>query len=216
MNCRIRYLASCGCLLLGAAAAHAQTGSIGPAQILAYEGVLYVINGANDVFALDVDTGAILWTYEGRPDAQAGSFISRSSRGVAIGEGKVFVGLIDAHLVALDQQTGEPLWETQAVRWQDGFSITSAPLYFDGKVITGFSGGELASRGKVRAFNAVDGALLWTFNTVPGPGEFGHDTWPQDSDAWQYGGAPVWQTPAVDPIPFHYQNPVTEPRVTND
>jgi glucose dehydrogenase len=157
----------------------------GQAQILAYDGVLYVINGANDVFALDVDTGAILWTYHGNANPQAGSFISRSSRGVALGDGKVFAGLLDARLVALDQKTGEVIWDVEAVPWQDGFSITSAPLYFDGMVITGFSGGELASRGKLRAFDADDGSLVWNFNTIPGPGEVGHETWPADSDAWQ-------------------------------
>jgi alcohol dehydrogenase (cytochrome c) len=171
----------------------------GQAQILNYEGTLYVINGANDVFALDVDTGAILWTYRGNPDPRAGVPMGRSSRGVTMGEGKIFVGLNDARLVALDQRTGEVAWSVEAERWQDGFSITSAPLYHDGMVVTGFSGGEMASRGKVKAFGAKDGKLLWTFNTIPGPGEFGHDTWPQDSDAWKFGGAPVWQTPAVDP-----------------
>ncbi|HUF72853.1 MAG TPA: PQQ-binding-like beta-propeller repeat protein [Gammaproteobacteria bacterium] len=171
----------------------------GQAQILAYDGVLYVINGVNAVFALTVETGEILWTYHGNPDPGAGSFISRSSRGVALGDGKVFAGLLDARLVAIDQTTGDVVWDVQAVPWQDGFSITSAPLYYDGMVITGFSGGETASRGKVRAFDAEDGSLLWTFNTIPGPGELGHDTWPADSDAWQFGGGPVWQTPAVDP-----------------
>ena len=171
----------------------------GQAQILAYAGALYVINGANDVFALDVETGAILWTYRGNPDSRAGVPMGRSSRGVAMGEGKIFVGQLDAKLVALDQRTGEVVWSIEAERWQNGLSITSAPLYYDGMVITGFSGGEMASRGKVRAFDADDGSLVWTFNTVPGPGEVGHDTWPQDNNAWQFGGAPVWQTPAVDP-----------------
>jgi quinohemoprotein ethanol dehydrogenase len=171
----------------------------GQAQILHHAGTLFVINGANDVFALDADTGAILWTYRGNPDPRAGVPMGRSSRGVTMGEGKIFVGLNDARLVALDQRTGEVVWSVEAERWQDGFSITSAPLYYDGMVITGFSGGEMASRGKVKAFSARDGKLVWTFNTVPGPGEFGHDTWPQDSNAWQFGGAPVWQTPAADP-----------------
>jgi alcohol dehydrogenase (cytochrome c) len=171
----------------------------GQAQILAYEGVLYVINGANDVFAMDADTGAILWTYRGNPDPAAGVPMGKSSRGVAMGEGKIFVGQLDAKLVALDQRTGEVVWSIEAENWRNGFSITSAPLYYDGMVITGFSGGEMASRGRVKAFSAEDGRLLWTFNTVPGPGEFGHDTWPQDSNAWEFGGAPVWQTPAVDP-----------------
>ena len=171
----------------------------GQAQILHHEGTLYVINGANDVFALDVDTGAIRWTYRGNPDPRAGVPMGRSSRGVTMGDGKIFAGLNDARLVALDQRTGAVVWSVEAERWQDGFSITSAPLYYDGMVITGFSGGEMASRGKVKAFSAKDGKTLWTFNTIPGPGEFGHDTWPKDSNAWQFGGAPVWQTPALDP-----------------
>jgi quinohemoprotein ethanol dehydrogenase len=171
----------------------------GQAQILAYEGVLFVANGDNDVFALDVETGRILWTHRGMPDPASGNPLGWTSRGVALGDGKVFVAQIDARLKALDQRTGEVVWDVAAERWQDGFSITSAPLYFDGLVITGFSGGEMGVRGRVKAFDARDGHLVWTFYTVPGPGEFGHDTWPEDSDAWQHGGAPVWQTPAVDP-----------------
>ena len=54
-------------------------------------------------------------------------------------------------------------------------------------------------RGRVKAYDADDGSLVWTFFTVPGPGELGHDTWPQDNDIWRHGGATVWQTPAVDP-----------------
>src|SRR5881394_286459 len=177
----------------------AQPNNSGQAQILHYEGVLYVINGVNDVFALDVDTGAILWTYHGNPDPKAGVPMGRSSRGVALGEGKVFVAQIDARLVALDQKTGKVAWSIVAEPWQKGFSLTSAPLYYDGLVIVGFSGGEMASRGKVKAFRAKDGKEAWTFNTVPGPGEPGHETWPQDGNAWEFGGAPVWQTPAVDP-----------------
>jgi quinohemoprotein ethanol dehydrogenase len=177
----------------------AKPNNSGQAQILQYEGTLYVINGANDVFALDVDTGAILWTYHGNPDPKAGVPMGKSSRGVAMGDGKIFVGQIDAKLVALDQRTGKVVWSIEAEPWQKGFSITSAPLYYDGMVITGFSGGEMASRGRVKAFRAKDGKPLWQFNTVPAPGEFGHDTWPKDNNAWEVGGAPVWQTPAVDP-----------------
>ena len=122
-----------------------------------------------------------------------------TSRGVALGDGKVFVGQLDGKLVALDQKSGQPLWSTPAERWQDGYTITAAPLYFDGLVIVGFAGGERATRGRVKAFDARDGHLVWTFYTIPGPGEIGHDTWPKDNDAWKYGGATVWQTPAVDP-----------------
>ncbi|MCP5144382.1 MAG: PQQ-binding-like beta-propeller repeat protein [Gammaproteobacteria bacterium] len=174
-------------------------GNAGQAQILEYDGILYVVNGANDVFAIAVETGNILWTYHGNPDPKAGNPFGRSSRGVALGDGKVFVGQLDAKLVALDQKTGEVIWSVEVAPWREGFAITSAPLYYDGLVITGFNGGEMGTRGRVIAVNAADGSAAWTFYTVPGPGEFGHDTWPQDSDAWKQGGAPVWQTPAVDP-----------------
>ena len=66
-------------------------------------------------------------------------------------------------------------------------------------VITGFAGADRGTRGRVKAYDADDGALLWTFYTIPGPGEPGHETWPQDNDSWKYGGASVWQTPAIDP-----------------
>ena len=100
---------------------------------------------------------------------------------------------------ALDQRTGKVVWSVQVEPWQDGFSITAAPLYYDGMVIQGLSGGELGVRGRVKAYDAKTGAPRWTFYTIPGPGEFGHDTWPQQGDAWQHGGAAVWQTPTVDP-----------------
>jgi alcohol dehydrogenase (cytochrome c) len=65
-------------------------------------------------------------------------------------------------------------------------------------VITGFAGADRGTRGRVKAYDAKDGRLIWTFYTIPGPGEPGHDTWPNDNDAWKYGGASVWQTPAAD------------------
>jgi len=171
----------------------------GQAQILAYDGILYVVNGDNDAFAIEAETGRKLWTYRGEPDPRSGNPLGWANRGLALGDGKVFLTQVDAMLKAIDQKTGELIWSTQAERWQDGFSITSAPLYYNGLVITGFSGGELGTRGRVKAFNAADGSLAWTFYTIPGPGELGHETWPEDTDAWRFGGAPVWQTPAVDP-----------------
>jgi len=174
-------------------------GYAGEAQILAYGGTLYVVNGANDVFAMDVETGRILWTYHGQPNPQGGSPLGRASRGVAIGDGKVFVGHTDARLAAIDQRTGKVIWTIAAERWQDGFAITAAPLYYNGLVIVGFNGGEMGTRGRIKAYDAKTGALRWVFYTIPGPGEPGHETWPQNSDAWQKGGAAIWQTPALDP-----------------
>lgn len=177
----------------------ASPGNSGQAQILFYDRVLYVVNGDNDVFAVAVDDGEILWTYRGNPDRRAGNPFGRSSRGVALGDGKVYVGMLDATVAALDQRTGEELWRVAVAPWQEGYSITSAPLYYDGMVITGVSGGVMGGRGRVSAFDAEDGDLRWVFYTIPGPGELGHETWPQQGDAWEHGGAPVWQTPAVDP-----------------
>ena len=174
-------------------------GDAGEAQILEYAGVLYVPNAVNDVFAIDVESGRILWTYHGNPDPQGGSPLGHASRGVALGEGKVFVAHTDARLAALDQKTGKVIWSIAAERWQDGFAITAAPLYYDGLVIVGFNGGEMGTRGRLKAYDAKSGALRWVFYTVPGPGEPGSETWPPGSDAWRRGGAAIWQTPALDP-----------------
>jgi alcohol dehydrogenase (cytochrome c) len=172
----------------------------GEAQPLVYDGVVYVSTGANDVFALSVESGEILWQYAANlPDELPSVCCGWANRGVALSEDKVFIGRLDGKLVALDRQSGAPVWTIQAERPEENFSITSAPVYFDGKVITGFAGADRGTRGRVKAYGAADGRLLWTFHTIPGPGEPGHETWPQDNDAWKYGGAAVWQTPAIDP-----------------
>ncbi len=172
----------------------------GEAQPLVHDGLVFVSTGADDVFALRVTTGEILWRYEAKLDPAITTVCCGwANRGVALGEGKVFLGQLDGKLVALDEQTGKVVWSIQAERWQDGFTVTSAPLYYDGMVISGFAGAELATRGRVKAYSASRGKLLWTFYTIPGPGEPGHESWPRDGDVWKHGGASVWQTPAVDP-----------------
>ena len=172
----------------------------GEAQPLFYQGVLYIVTGADDVFAISVATGEVLWKYQADLDQSISTVCCGwTSRGVALGDGKVYVGQLDGRLLALDQKSGETIWSIQAEQWQEGYTITAAPLYYDGMVIVGFAGGERAVRGRVKAYDAKYGRLLWTFYTIPGPGETGHDTWPKDNDAWKYGGATVWQTPAVDP-----------------
>jgi alcohol dehydrogenase (cytochrome c) len=172
----------------------------GEAQPIVVDGVVYVVTGADDVFAIDFETGNTLWDYRANLDPKNNAVCCGwTSRGVALGEGKVFVGQLDGKLVALDSKTGKVAWSVQAERWQEGYTITAAPLYYGGLVITGFAGGERGIRGRVKAFDAKSGALRWTFYTIPGPGEIGHDSWPADNDLWQDGGAPVWQTPAVDP-----------------
>jgi alcohol dehydrogenase (cytochrome c) len=172
----------------------------GETQPIFFAGVLYVSTAANDVFALDVESAEINWTYEANLDPAISTVCCGwTNRGVAIGDGKIFMGQLDGKLVALDQFTGEVIWSIQAERWQEGFTITTAPLFYNGLVITGFAGAEYGVRGRVKAYDANDGSLVWTFYTVPGPGEFGHETWSQDNDVWRRGGATVWHTPALDP-----------------
>ena len=172
----------------------------GEAQPIVHEGVIYLVTGADDVFAVSVKTGKILWKYEANLDGTISTVCCGwTSRGLALGDGKIYVGQLDGRLVALDEKSGKPTWSIQAERWQDGYTITAAPLYFDGLIIVGFAGGENGTRGRVKAYDAKDGHLIWTFYTIPGPGEIGHDTWPQNDEAWKHGGATVWQTPAVDP-----------------
>jgi quinohemoprotein ethanol dehydrogenase len=172
----------------------------GESQPLEYQGVIYIPTGEDDVFAVSAASGEILWEHQAHLD-QTISVVccGWESRGVALGDGRIYIGQLDGKLVALDQQTGQVAWTTPVARWQDGYSITGAPLYVDGMVITGVSGGEFGTRGSVTAYDATTGKQVWRFYTIPGPGETGHDTWPQTGDAWKAGGAPVWQTPSVDP-----------------
>jgi len=172
----------------------------GEAQPVVYDGVAYISTGANDIFALSLDTGDVLWQYAANLPADLPSVCCGwNNRGVALSEDKVFMGRLDGKLVALDRKTGLPKWTIQAERIEENFSITPAPVYYDGLVITGFAGADRGTRGRVKAYDADDGTLVWTFYTIPGPGEPGHETWPQTNDAWKYGGAAVWQTPAIDP-----------------
>src|SRR5262245_14348594 len=130
----------------------------GEAQPLVHDGVVFIVTGANNVFALSVETGEILWHYDPKLDPELTTVCCGwTSRGLGLGDGKIYVGQLDARLVALDQTTGKPVWSIQAEKWQDGFTITSAPLYYNGMVVTGFAGGELGVRGRVKAYSAKDG-----------------------------------------------------------
>jgi len=161
-------------------------------QPVVYDGVAYISTGQDDVFALSVDTGKILWKYTGDLNESISTVCCGwLNRGVALGEGKVFMGRLDGKFVALDQKTGKVDWETTVEPWQKGYSITAAPLYVDGMVITGISGGEFGIRGRLTALDAKTGKLRWRFWTTE-PGSWG-------GNAYLHGGAPIWQTPSVDP-----------------
>jgi alcohol dehydrogenase (cytochrome c) len=166
---------------------------------LVYKGIMYMVTGAGDVFALDATDGTILWQYSAQlPQAITTVCCGWAHRGLALGDGKVYVARLDATLVALSQQTGQVVWSTSNGNWQDGYTMTMAPLYYNGLVIVGVSGGEFGARGSVTAYDARDGHLVWRFYTVPSPGQPGSATWPLDNE-WKTGGATTWTTPSVDP-----------------
>jgi alcohol dehydrogenase (cytochrome c) len=171
----------------------------GEATPIEYGGVLYTTTGNDDVFAISVETGKVLWTYRPGFDQKITTLCCAwNNRGVAIGQGMIFIGQLDGKLVALDQRTGRVVWQDQLGDPDRGETITMAPLYYDGRVYMGMSGGEYGVRGRLTAIDAETGDEVWRFWTIPGPGEPGHETWP-DNDAWTTGGAVVWNTPAVDP-----------------
>jgi quinohemoprotein ethanol dehydrogenase len=170
-------------------------------QAIEYEGTIYIADGADDVFAIDAGNGHRLWTYEPHlPPDPLGEVVccGWDNRGVAIGNGMVFVSQLNGAEVALDQSTGKVKWSTNVVKPGQGFSITSAPLYYEGKVYVGGSGGEYGVRGRLTALNAETGKEEWKFYTTPAPNETGGDTWPNNG-SYKTGGASIWNTPTVNP-----------------
>ena len=173
-------------------------------------GVLYLTAGAN-VFAIDGRTGETVWRWQ--PDSAEAGMVP-SWQGVGLGEDLVFVGLRSAQVAALRQDTGELVWveSVGSVPQQAGEQVTTAPIHAVGKVFVGVANGDSGGQGRVVALDAATGDIAWTFFVVPRPGEFGHDTWPQDSDVWQVGGGGVWLVGTVDPdlgmVYFATGNPV--------
>ena len=167
---------------------------------LVKDGIMYVVTGNDDVFALNAKTGEILWERWSGIDQKISTVCCGwVNRGLAMGEGMLFLGQLDANVVALDIKTGTEVWKTPIEDWRNGYGITSAPLYFDGIVYSGITGGEFGVRGRLTALDAKTGKILWRWYTLPGPGEFGADTWPAGTDHSMRGGATIWNTPALDP-----------------
>jgi len=164
---------------------------------LVVDGVMYTAGPPGQVFAFDAKTGLQIWKYERKRKAKNPYESNPFNRGVAVLGNRVFVGTLDAALVALDARTGLPLWETQVADSMLGYSVTAAPLAVKDKVIVGVAGGEHGIRGFLDAYDAATGKRVWRFNTVAGPGEFGHDSWKGDS--WKTGGSGTWLTGNFDP-----------------
>ena len=181
------------------------------------DGVMFMTTSFNHVYALDAVTGQEFWHYKHKMGPITTFCCGPNNRGVAIEGDKLFMGTLDAKLVALDAKTGKLLWETQIADPEKGYSETMSPTVIDGKVLIGTNGGEYGVRGFVKAFEAASGKLLWTFYTIP---EKGHEgVWAEndatgrnmkrdiaaektqlakDSSFYQTLGGGVWMNPAVD------------------
>jgi alcohol dehydrogenase (cytochrome c) len=165
------------------------------------DGTMYLTGPQSQVYALNAATGQELWKYvpELTDIAALPLCCGQVNRGVGFGAGKVFVGQLDAKLVALDAATGQVAWSVQVDDPRAGYSETLAPLFWNGMVFVGVSGAEYEIRGHATAYDANSGQQVWRFYTIPAPGEFGNETWPAGTDMWKFGGGSVWQTPALDP-----------------
>jgi len=164
---------------------------------LVVDGTLYTVQG-NDIVALDASTGRIFWIYAYNPSPKARICCGRISRGLAILGDTLFLGTIDAHLIAVDAKNGRALWNVPVARSEAGYSITMAPLVIKDKVLVGTAGGEYGIKGFLAAYDAQTGREAWRFDAVPGPGEPGHETW--GADSWKHGGGSVWLSGSYDPV----------------
>jgi alcohol dehydrogenase (cytochrome c) len=179
-------------------------------------GVMYVTTSFSHVYALNAQTGEELWHYKHALGPITTYCCGPNNRGVAVSEDRVYLGTLDAKLVALDAKTGNKVWQSDVGDPELGYSETMAPTVVKGKVLIGTNGGEYGIRGFVKAYDATDGKLLWSFDTVPEnsvgvwaekdpTGRDLHRNIPAEKDALAKNGDPyktlgggVWQNPAVD------------------
>ena len=166
------------------------------ASPLVVDGIMYTTASSNFAYALDAATGKTLWTYKYNPADPKYDVKGIANRGFAMLEGRLFMCTGDAHVVALDAKTGRELWKTQMASAAEGYFSTMAPLALKDKIITGMGGGELGVRGFIDALDPKTGKRVWRFWTIPGPGEFGNETWAGDS--WKNGAGTTWTTGTYD------------------
>jgi alcohol dehydrogenase (cytochrome c) len=155
------------------------------------DGVMYVTTGTRNVLAIDAASGKVKWRY--RPDSPGPV---GGNQGVAVADGKVFVGRRDNVLVALNQETGSLLWQTRVITEPNAY-ISAPAVYYDGLVYIGTSGGDSGARGQMGAYEARTGKEVWKFYTIPGTGDRFADTW--DGDSYKNGGGGIWTSPTLDP-----------------
>src|SRR5688572_5719893 len=173
------------------------------------DGVIYVSTAWSKVKAYDAKTGKALWAFDPEVPGEwaVNACCDVVNRGVAVWQGKVFVGTIDGRLIALDSKTGSKLWDINTIDKTMPYTITGAPRVVKGKVLIGNGGAELGVRGYVSAYDVADGKLAWRFYTVPGNPADGFEmpileeaakTW--SGEWWRIGGGgTVWDSISYDP-----------------
>ena len=164
---------------------------------LVVDGIMYLTQRPNDVIALDAKTGRVFWQYRYTNSGRQQVCCGAQNRGVAILGDTLFMGTLDAHLVAIDAKNGKPLWNVLVADDKLAYSITLSPLVVKDKVIVGVGGAEYGIRGFVAAYDPKNGKELWRFYTIPGKGEPGSESW--SGQAWEHGGGSVWVTGSYDP-----------------
>src|SRR4051812_10575876 len=179
---------------------------------VAIDGVLYTTNAPlGQTFAIDAATGSIIWTYtpsyagETLPNGTVFSPGSGGRRaGVAVGEGKVYVGLPDGRLIALDQTNGNLVWKNSVGSYKVNAKISAAPIYVRGMVIVGDGSGDGGGASpSLQAFRAQNGGRIWSWSPIPSPGQPGFSTWGPGNCAnangsVNYGGGSFWESPIID------------------
>ena len=164
---------------------------------LVVDGIMYLTQRPNDVMAVDAKTGRMFWLYRYTNSGRQQVCCGAQNRGVSMLGDTLFMGTLDAHLVAIDAKNGKPLWTSLVADDTLAYSITLAPLVVKDKVIVGVGGAEYGIRGFIAAYDPKTGKELWRFYTIPGQGEKGSETW--SGQAWEHGGGSVWVTGAYDP-----------------
>jgi quinohemoprotein ethanol dehydrogenase len=176
---------------------------------LVENGVIYTTSAWSVVYALDAQTGDVRWTYDPQVPRSKAFFICCDvvNRGVALYRGKVYVGTLDGRLIALDRQSGKPVWSVMTVDSNKAYEISGYPRIAKDMVLIGNSGSEYGVRGYITAYDAETGAQRWRTYTVPGNPADGFEspamdraaaTW--DGEWWKVGGGgTVWEGISYDP-----------------
>src|SRR3954453_5243145 len=179
---------------------------------VAIDGILYTTNAPfGQTYAIDAATCNIIWTYtpsyagETLPNGTPFTPATGGRRaGVAVGEGKVFVGLPDGRIVALDQTNGNLVWENSVGSYKVNAKISAAPIYVRGMVIVGDGSGDGGGASpSLQAFRAQNGGRIWSWSPIPSPGQPGFSTWGPGNCAnangsVNYGGGSFWESPVID------------------